>query len=167
MRSRTPGATSRHGFAARRRGAALSYVSLSEVLRVGPGLLLTHTAGPYHAARRFVHELAAAGRLTHAARLGVELYGGAACGGRDNGAAGALVAGLESRELRQCDAVTLAARLAQASAAREVALGGAAQDRLRPGRRHRISDSTARSRGTATRCVAFHRAGAALATAST
>lgn len=157
-------ATSRHGFAARRRGAALSYVSLFEVLRVGPGPSSTHTAGPYHAARRFVHELAAAGRLTHAARLGVELYGGAACGGRDNGAAGALVAGLESCELRQCDAVTLAARLAQASAAREVALGGRHKTAFDPAADigFRIDRALAWD-GNAVRFAAFDRAGAVLA----
>ena len=40
----------------------MAYLSLFTVLRPGPGPSSVHTAGPWLAARRFVHELAASQR---------------------------------------------------------------------------------------------------------
>lgn len=101
----------------------MAYLSLFSVLREGPGPSSVHTSGPFHAARRFVHELAAAGRLTTVARIGVELYGGAACAGRESGADAAIVAGLEGGSARG-DAAAFAAQLEAASMRRTVHLAG-------------------------------------------
>jgi L-serine dehydratase len=141
----------------------VTYVSLFEVLRRSPGPSSTHTAGPYHAARRFVHELAATGRLPSVVRLGVELYGGAACAGRENGAAGALVAGLEGLAIDACDAASFASRLDDARTSRSVALDA----------RHRLVfdpdtdigfrvDRAPVYDGNAVRFAAFDRSGVAL-----
>lgn len=141
----------------------MAYVSLFEVLRRSPGPSSTHTAGPYHAARRFVHELAATGRLPSVVRLGVELYGGAACAGRENGAAGALVAGLEGLAIDACDAASFASRLDDARTSRSVALDA----------RHRLVfdpdtdigfrvDRAPVYDGNAVRFAAFDRSGVAL-----
>jgi L-serine dehydratase len=100
----------------------MAYLSLFTVLRPGPGPSSVHTAGPWLAARRFVHELAASGQLPAVARLAVELYGGTACVGRESGADGAIVAGLESVDRARCDAATFSRTLAAASARRTVRL---------------------------------------------
>jgi len=102
----------------------MAYLSLFTVLRPGPGPSSVHTAGPWLAARRFVHELAASGQLASVARLGVELYGGTACVGRENGADGAIVAGLESIDRGKCDAAAFARTLGAASMRRTVRLDG-------------------------------------------
>ncbi len=102
----------------------MAYQSLFTVLRPGPGPSSVHTAGPWIAARRFVHELAAAGQLGSVARLAVELYGGTACVGRETGADGAIVAGLESIDRAQCDAAAFARTLSAASLRRTVRLDG-------------------------------------------
>ncbi|MBK6395722.1 MAG: L-serine ammonia-lyase, iron-sulfur-dependent, subunit alpha [Betaproteobacteria bacterium] len=102
----------------------MAYLSLFTVLRPGPGPSSVHTAGPWLAARRFVHELAASGQLPSVARLAVELYGGTACVGRESGADGAIVAGLESVDRARCDAATFSRTLTAASARRTVRLDG-------------------------------------------
>ena len=102
----------------------MAYLSLFTVLRPGPGPSSVHTAGPWLAARRFVHELAASGQLPAVARLAVELYGGTACVGRECGADGAIVAGLESVDRARCDAATFSRTLTAASARRTVRLDG-------------------------------------------
>lgn len=102
----------------------MAYLSLFTVLRPGPGPSSVHTAGPWLAARRFVHELAASGQLASVARLAVELYGGTACVGRECGADGAIVAGLESVDRARCDAATFSRTLTAASARRTVRLDG-------------------------------------------
>ena len=110
----------------------MGYLSLFTVLRPGPGPSSTHTAGPWLAASRFVHELAASGQLASVARLGVELYGGAACVGREAAADSAIVAGLEGVDRAHCDAARLAARHATAVAQRTIRLDGRHPVRFHP-----------------------------------
>ena len=102
----------------------MAYLSLFTVLRPGPGPSSMHTAGPWLAARRFVHELAAGGHLANVERMGVELYGGAACIGRESDADSAIVAGLEGVERAGCDAKSLAALRSAASSRRAIRLDG-------------------------------------------
>ena len=142
----------------------MAYQSLFTVLRPGPGPSSVHTAGPWLAARRFVHELAAAGQLDAVARLAVELYGGTACVGRDSLADGAIVAGLENVDRSHCDAAAFARTMAAASMRRTVRLDG----------RHSIGfdpaadigfrvDRTIGYDGSAMRFAAFGRDGAPVA----
>ncbi|MEO8484777.1 MAG: L-serine ammonia-lyase, iron-sulfur-dependent, subunit alpha [Betaproteobacteria bacterium] len=102
----------------------MAYLSLFSVLRPGPGPSSMHTAGPWLAARQFVHELAANGALATVARLGVELYGGAACVGREAAADSAIVAGLQGVDRARCDAADLAAMRAASASRRELRLDG-------------------------------------------
>ena len=102
----------------------MAYLSLFTVLRPGPGPSSMHTAGPWLAARQFVHDVAAGGRLGSVDRMGVELYGGAACIGREASADRALVAGLSGLDRASGDAAGLAALHAEASKARRVRLDG-------------------------------------------
>lgn len=110
----------------------MTYLSLFSVLRSGPGPSSVHTAGPWLAARRYVHELAASGHLASVRRLGVELYGGAACVGRECGASGAIVAGLVGLERATCDARTLRNALAACESRRTVHLDGRHEIRFDP-----------------------------------
>jgi L-serine dehydratase len=96
----------------------VAYLSLFSVLRPGPGPSSMHTAGPWVAARQFVHDLAASGQLPSVARLGVELYGGAACIGREAQADAAVVAGLSGLDRAVSDAASIAA-LRKASSERQ------------------------------------------------
>ncbi len=102
----------------------MAYLSLFTVLRPGPGPSSVHTAGPLLAARRFVHELAASGQLPSVSRVAVELYGGTACVGRESGADGAIVAGLESVDLARCDSAAFSRALTAASTRRTIRLDG-------------------------------------------
>ena len=111
---------------------AVAYLSLFSVLRPGPGPSSMHTAGPWLAARRYVHDLAASGHLGSVTRLGVELYGGAACVGRECGASGAIVAGLEGLDRADCDASAVRSAVARCEARRRVRLDGRHEIRFDP-----------------------------------
>lgn len=142
----------------------MAYLSLFTVLRTGPGPSSVHTAGPWYAARRFAHELAASGRLPSVARLGVELYGGTACVGRESGADGAVVAGLESLDPARCDATALAGAIAAASARQTLRLDGRHEIAFDPARDigFRI-DRSLPYEGSALRFAAFDDSGSPLA----
>jgi len=102
----------------------VAYLSLFTVLRPGPGPSSVHTAGPWLAARQFVHDLAAGGQLGSVARLGVELYGGTACIGRDSRADRAVVAGLSGVDRASGDTAALVALHDDATTQRMVRLDG-------------------------------------------
>ena len=102
----------------------MAYLSLFTVLRPGPGPSSIHTAGPWLAARQFVHDLSASGHLASVARLGVELYGGAACVGRDASADHAVVAGLSGVDRATSNAAGMAALRGAAVKRRAIRLDG-------------------------------------------
>ena len=108
----------------RRQGERVAYLSLFSVLRPGPGPSSIHTAGPWLAARQFVHDLSAAGHLDSVVRVGVELYGGAACVGRDAAADVAVLAGLSGVDRATSDAAGLVALRRSASKRRAIRLDG-------------------------------------------
>ena len=140
------------------------YLSLFTVLRPGPGPSSMHTAGPWLAARRFVHELAAAGQLLSVVRLGVELYGGAACIGREAAADSAIVAGLEGVERARGDAAGLSSLRAAAAAHRAIRLDGRHPVRFDPGQDIGFRVDRALSfGGSAVRFAAFDAHGTAVA----
>ena len=86
------------------------YVSVFEVLRAGPGPSSVQTFGPLAAARSFAHLLEAEGIAHAASRVDVELYGGLACAGRENGTGDAIIAGLSGDAPDQCDATQMRSR---------------------------------------------------------
>jgi L-serine dehydratase len=90
----------------------LTYVSVFEVLRSGPGPSSVQTMGPLIAARQFAHLLEADGVARAAARIDVELYGGLACGGRESATGAAIMAGLAGDAPEQSDATSMQARAA-------------------------------------------------------
>jgi L-serine dehydratase len=142
----------------------VAYLSLFTVLRPGPGPSSMHTAGPWLAARRFVHDLAASGHLPGVARLGVELYGGAACVGREAAADSAIVAGLQGVERAQCDAVSLSTLHAATASRRAIRLDGHHPVRFDPAADigFRVDRALAYG-GSAVRFAAFDAHGTALA----
>ncbi len=99
------------------------YVSVFEVLRPGPGPSSVQTAGPLAAARRFVHAIDADGALRNTARIGVELYGGLACAGRDGTLSQAIVAGLSGETPQRADAASMARIDARVRSERKLVLG--------------------------------------------
>jgi L-serine dehydratase len=123
-----------------------------------------HTAGPWLAARRYVHELAASGHLASVARLGVELYGGAACVGRECGADAAIVAGLEGLDRALCDATAVRRTALACAARRTIHLDGRHEIRFDPAQDigFRIDRALAYD-GGAIRFAAFDAAGASIA----
>lgn len=142
----------------------MAYLSLFSVLRPGPGPSSVHTAGPWLAARRYVHELAASGHLAAVVRLGVELYGGAACVGRECGADAAVVAGLGGLDRATCHVNALRHELAACEARRTVLLEGRHEIRFDPATDigFRIDRALAYD-GAAIRFAAFDAAGATIA----
>ena len=114
-------------------GERVAYLSLFTVLRQGPGPSSMHSAGPWLAARQFVHDLSAGGQLGSVTRLGIELYGGAACIGREALADSALVAGLSGVDRAASDASGVAALHKEATERRLVSLDGRHRVRFDPG----------------------------------
>lgn len=143
---------------------ALAYLSLFSVLRPGPGPSSMHSAGPWIAARRYVHELAASGHLPAVARLGVELYGSAACVGRECRAGAAIVAGLEGLDRSECDAAAVKRTHAACSSRGTVFLDGRHEIRFDPADDigFRIDRALAFD-GAAIRFAAFDASGATIA----
>jgi L-serine dehydratase len=61
------------------------FVSAFDLFKIGLGPSSSHTVGPMRAALRFVHDLAADGKLDMAERVGIDLYGSLALTGRGHG----------------------------------------------------------------------------------
>jgi len=70
------------------------FVSAFDLFKIGLGPSSSHTVGPMRAALRFVHELAADGKLDLTERVGVDLYGSLALTGRGHGTDRAVLLGL-------------------------------------------------------------------------
>src|SRR5258708_22306548 len=70
------------------------FVSAFDLFKIGLGPSSSHTVGPMRAALRFVHEVAAEGKLDLTARVGIDLYGSLALTGRGHGTDRAVLLGL-------------------------------------------------------------------------
>src|ERR1700757_507061 len=70
------------------------FVSAFDLFKIGLGPSSSHTVGPMRAARRFVHELAAGGKLDQTAHVGGALYGPLALTGRGHETDRAVMLGL-------------------------------------------------------------------------
>ena len=77
--------------------------SLFDLFKIGIGPSSSHTVGPMRAARRFVVELEAAGRLQQTARVRVELYGSLALTGLGHGTDRAILLGLQGKQPDRID----------------------------------------------------------------
>ena len=79
------------------------FVSAFDLFKIGLGPSSSHTVGPMRAALRFVHELAADGKLDLTERVGVDLYGSLALTGRGHGTDRAVLLGLSGEEPDRID----------------------------------------------------------------
>ena len=70
------------------------FVSAFDLFKIGLGPSSSHTVGPMRAAQRFVHELAADGKLDSTGHVVVDLYGSLALTGRGHGTDRAILLGL-------------------------------------------------------------------------
>jgi L-serine dehydratase len=70
------------------------FVSAFDLFKIGLGPSSSHTVGPMRAALRFVHDLAADGKLDLTERVGVDLYGSLALTGRGHSTDRAVLLGL-------------------------------------------------------------------------
>ena len=80
------------------------YLSAFELFRIGPGPSSSATVGPQRAALRFVHDLAADGLVSTAARVEAEIYGGLSFAAREQSTDRAIIAGLCGESPERCDA---------------------------------------------------------------
>jgi L-serine dehydratase len=131
------------------------FISAFELYRVGPGPSSSHTVGPQRAAMRFVHDLAADGLFPATSQVEVELYGGLAFTGREQGADRAVIAGLSGKDPGRCDAATLAACMARADADGSILLDGRQRVDFAPARDLRyVVDRSVAHDGNALRFIA-------------
>lgn len=84
-----------------------------ELFKIGVGPSSSHTMGPMSAAARFVHELAAAGRLVDVVGVRAELYGSLALTGKGHATDRAVMLGLEGLEPAGIDPDAADRRLAR------------------------------------------------------
>lgn len=109
-------------------------VNAFELFRIGPGPSSVHVVGPHRAAQRFLHEVAADGRLSAVHRIEVELFGGLAFTGRDRGTDHAIIAGLSGLSPAQCDRAALARGAAQVHSDGHLLLAGGSRVAFSAGR---------------------------------
>lgn len=97
-------------------------VSVLDLFTIGIGPSSSHAVGPMRAARRFVSELSADGRLEHVARIEVTLYGSLALTGKGHGTDRAVVLGLAGSSPEEVDPETLPAFLRELRETRQLKL---------------------------------------------
>jgi len=86
--------------------------SLLELFKIGIGPSSSHTVGPMRAARRFVEELNASGKLANVYRVQVDLYGSLALTGHGHGTDRAILLGLSGESPEQIEPETVDLRIA-------------------------------------------------------
>lgn len=99
-------------------------VGVLDLFRIGIGPSSSHTVGPMRAARRFVTELDAAGRLTAATGVRIVLYGSLGATGVGHGTIPAVVLGLAGFEPDRTDPDAVAPFLQQVTATQTLVLLG-------------------------------------------
>jgi L-serine dehydratase len=99
-------------------------VSVFDLFKVGIGPSSSHTVGPMRIALRFVHALAAAGRLESVARIEAHLYGSLALTGRGHATDRAVLLGLMGQDPETVDIAQAGAWLEAAGKAGEIRLLG-------------------------------------------
>ncbi len=97
-------------------------VSVLDLFTIGIGPSSSHAVGPMRAARRFVTELSADGRLEHVARIEVTLYGSLALTGKGHGTDRAVVLGLAGSSPEEVDPETIPTFLRELRETRQLKL---------------------------------------------
>src|SRR5205814_1825034 len=87
------------------------FVSAFDLFKIGLGPSSSHTVGPMRAALRFVHELAAEGKLEVTERIGIDLYGSLGLTGRGHGTDRAVLLGLSGEAPDRIDPDTVESKL--------------------------------------------------------
>jgi L-serine dehydratase len=100
------------------------FVSTFDLFKIGLGPSSSHTVGPMRAARRFVHELAADGRLEQTAQVVVDLYGSLALTGRGHGTDRAVMLGLAGETPDGIDPDQVDSKVARIRSERRLVLDG-------------------------------------------
>ena len=100
------------------------FVSAFDLFKIGLGPSSSHTMGPMRAALRFVHELAAEGKLDQTAQVVVDLYGSLGLTGRGHGTDRAILLGLSGETPDRLDPDQVAPKVHRIRADRKLALDG-------------------------------------------
>jgi L-serine dehydratase len=100
------------------------FVSAFDLFKIGLGPSSSHTVGPMRAARRFVHELAADGKLDLTAHVVVDLYGSLALTGHGHGTDRAILLGLSGETPDRIDPDQVDSKVRNMRQQRVVALDG-------------------------------------------
>jgi L-serine dehydratase len=100
------------------------FVSAFDLFKIGLGPSSSHTVGPMRAALRFVHELAAEGKLDLTERVGVDLYGSLGLTGRGHGTDRAVLLGLSGEAPDRIDPDTVDAKVHRIRAEHSLRLDG-------------------------------------------
>ena len=100
------------------------FVSAFDLFKIGLGPSSSHTVGPMRAALRFVHELAADGKLEQTAQVVVDLYGSLALTGRGHGTDRAILLGLSGEAPDRIDPDQVEPKVRRIRQERAIALDG-------------------------------------------
>ncbi len=107
-------------------------ISVRDLFKIGIGPSSSHTVGPMKAARAFVQDLEAWGRLARTESLKVELYGSLAMTGQGHGTDRAVMLGLTGELPDQIDPSTIGPKLVRIHAQRTLRLLGTHTIRFDP-----------------------------------
>ena len=105
-------------------GGVTAFVSALDLFSIGIGPSSSHTVGPMRAAKAFIDELRADGRLGSVDRVDVTLYGSLGATGLGHGTPDAVVAGLRGLEPHDCDPGEVREAWSALGTGAEVRLGG-------------------------------------------
>jgi L-serine dehydratase len=100
------------------------FVSAFDLFKIGLGPSSSHTVGPMRAALRFVHELAADGKLEQTAQVVVDLYGSLALTGHGHGTDRAILLGLSGEAPDRVDPDQVEPKVRRIRQERTLALDG-------------------------------------------
>ncbi|AWK89455.1 L-serine ammonia-lyase [Azospirillum thermophilum] len=98
-------------------------ISMFDLYKIGIGPSSSHTVGPMKAARQFVDDLAASGRLERTGRVAVDVYGSLALTGKGHHTDVALILGLAGNLPDTVDIDAIPGFLQQVRASRRLPLG--------------------------------------------
>ncbi len=99
-------------------------ISIRDMFKIGVGPSSSHTLGPWKAARLFLDELEAAGKLQQVQRMEVLLYGSLAKTGRGHGTDVAVLLGLCGEDPETFDTGNLHAKIADIRSMQRLVLKG-------------------------------------------
>src|SRR4051794_13862919 len=107
-----------------RSSEARMYLSALDLFTIGLGPSSAQTVGPMRAARRFVHALAADGKLSFTTTVIADLFGSLALGGRDQGSDTAVILGLSGIDPENVDGDEASAAVARIRTGKVIRLEG-------------------------------------------